>query len=47
MYDTDFSFIPFGVSRIKIRVGEGLIGYADYRIFGLRIVRIQETRPYQ
>ena len=46
MYDKDFMFIPFGVSRIRMGPVSSLIGYADYRIFGVRIARIQETKPY-
>ena len=47
MYDKDFWFIPFGVSRVREKTGTGYIGYADYRIFGIRIARVQETRPWQ
>ena len=47
MYDKDFRFIPFGVSRIRTLLRSGEIGYADYRIFGIRIARVQETRPWQ
>lgn len=46
MFKSKFLFVPFGVSRIRVRHPDGYIGYADYLIFGFRVARIQETRPY-
>ena len=46
MFDKDFIFIPFSVSRFKRNYGGSYIGYADYRIFGVRVARVQETRPW-
>ena len=48
MFDRDFIFVPFGVSRIRITTGiNQFIGYADYRIFGFRVARVQETCPWK
>lgn len=46
MFDKNFIFIPFGISRFKRNCGNGYIGYTDYRIFGVRVARVQETRPW-
>lgn len=46
IYDVDFMFVPFGVSRRRVYYGSALIGYAEYRIFGIRLAMVQETRPY-
>ena len=46
MYDKDFKYIPFGISRMRTSTYGNFIGYADYRIFGIRVVRIQETKPW-
>lgn len=40
--------VPFSVrrSREDTRSGAAYIGYAVYYVFGLRVARIQETRPW-
>ena len=42
-----FIFTPFAITRTRYRYDNGeMIGYADVYIFGLRIARIQETKPW-
>ena len=46
-FDLEYLTVPFGISR-TMWVGErAYIGWASYRIFGIRVVKIQETRPWE
>ena len=45
--DLEYLTVPFGISR-TMWVGEHThIGWASYRIFGIRVAKIQETRPWK
>ena len=46
IYDTNYAFVPFGISRTVFR-DNGVIGWAHYRIFGIRVVKVQETKPWE
>jgi hypothetical protein len=45
MFKRNFMFIPLASRNIAIR-DNGLLGYTDWYIFGIRIVRIQKTIPW-
>ena len=42
-----FMLTPFSVQRTVFRVVGGTIGYSNYRIFGILVARIQETKPWE
>lgn len=46
LYDSEYAFVPFGISRTVVRNPDGIIGWSHYRIFGIRITKIQETKPW-
>ena len=48
LYDLEYAFVPFGISRTVLRNnGVGVVGWAHYRIFGIRIAKVQETKPWE
>lgn len=47
-FDPEYAFVPFGMSRTNHSFDEGgYRGYCHYRIFGIRIAKIQETKPWE
>lgn len=46
-FDLKFLFIPIAVKKvIPLTLQKGFIGYLDIFIFGIRIIRIQKTKPW-
>ena len=46
-FDLEYLTVPFGISRTTW-VGEyTYMCWASYRIFGIRVAKIQETRPWE
>lgn len=43
--DLRFVLTPFGLTRTVYGLN-GIIGYCDVYVFGIRVARIQETKPW-
>jgi hypothetical protein len=40
--------IPFSKSSVAIKHGiRGLLGYNIYHVFGIRVAKIQQTKPWE
>jgi hypothetical protein len=40
-----YFFTPFGITR-TVYSNRGIIGYTDVYLFGIRVARIQSTKPW-
>ena len=48
LYAPEYALIPFGINRaVHFLDGRQYIGYAYYRVFGFRIAKVQETKPWE
>lgn len=41
-----FIVVPFGKSNLLLPIGNAHIGYTDYYVFGIRVARLQQTKPW-
>lgn len=46
-FDFRYIFTPFAIVRTVYHGLDGVRGYADVYVFGVRIARIQETKPWE
>lgn len=46
-YDLEFCLTPISIDNRVRRIEGGLVGWTNVRIFGLRVLYIQRTRPWE
>lgn len=44
--EPSYFFTPFGITRTVYNKG-GIIGYTDIYLFGIRVARLQSTKPWK
>lgn len=45
-FNLEYTFVPFGAANVLLKRDGKMYGYRDYYVFGIRLIRLQQTRPW-